>query len=480
MEIISRLSDINDGDTLILFCGDNWKRSSNDVDHGEVNLLELVPTKYNTFTVSLASSALEKDCSDKRDSKCDVSECKSPAAAEVIDLEDCSSSNESSAAIDDNDGDGVSCDFEVYSISSDDSSGIEDVTEIYLAKRNAELQQLIDDAEEINDSDAEEDAETDQYITGKKRKRQSHRSPSCLIEILIDEKDMPIFPGARVGKDTDNDDSHDNENNRSIKQRIIKLLNTGFHGESNEHEARNAMKLARRLMERYNLDQAVLLQERGDGSLNDFSTTNDDDGSALRGGMVTVKVINKKSRKPLSSLPRWLNYLIGTVSLNFHVDALKSSNRGTHTTCEGECSVTFYGLRVNVQLAAYAYKIAGERCSQMASTYHDEPPSKKLLPARNLAAITRTARLSYALGVVDGLHRDVKEGLRKEEEKRKEKLSKAQQRAANGSCGTDKDEQGKGIAKTQLDQLERENNAHLALIDHHKKIAADVLKVRYH
>ena len=250
------------------------------------------------------------------------------------------------------------------------------------------------------------------------------------------------------------------------------------------------MKLARRLMERYNLDQALLLQERGDGSLNDFSTTNDDE-SVLRGGMVTVNVINKKSRKPLSCLPRWLNYLIRTVSLNFHVDAFLSSNRGTRTNSEGECSVTFYGLRVNVQLAAYAYKIAGERCSQMASTYHDEPPSKKLLPTRNLAAITRTARLSYALGVVDGLHRDVKEGLRKEEEKRKEKLSKAQQRAANGeayddesvgdgSCGADKDEQGKGIAKTQLDQLERENNAHLALIDHHKKIAADVLKVCYH
>ncbi len=84
---------------------------------------------------------------------------------------------------------------------------------------------------------------------------------------------MPICPGVLVGQDTDNDDSHDNESNRSIKQRIIKLLNTGFHGKSNEHEARNAMKLARRLMERYNSDQAVLLQERGDGSLNDFSPT---------------------------------------------------------------------------------------------------------------------------------------------------------------------------------------------------------------
>ncbi len=208
--------------------------------------------------------------------------------------------------------------------------------------------------------------------------------------------------------------------------------------------------------------------------------------------MVTVRVINKKSRKPLSSLPRWLNYLIGTVSLNFHVDVFKSLNRGARTTSAGECSVTFYGLRVNVQLTSYAYKIAGQRWSQMVSTYHDEPPSKKLLSRRNLAAITPTARLSYALGVVNGLHRDVKEGLRKEEKERKEKLKRAQQRAANGetndesdcdsdgACSADNDEQGQGIATTQLDRLERENNAHLALIDHHKKIAADVLKVRFH
>jgi hypothetical protein len=407
----------------------------------------------------------------------------------VIDLVDCSSSDDSSPAMDSNGcGGGARSDCEVYSIASDDSSDIEDVTEIYLAKRNEEMKQMIDDAEEVNETD-DEGVEVKQGMSGNKRKRQSYRSPSCLIEILIDEKDMPLCPGARLDKDAGtNAASDDIDNNRSIKQRIVKLLNTGFHGESNEHEARNAMKLARKLMDRYNLDQAVLLQERGDGSLNDFSTANDDDGSALTGGLVTVKIINKKSKKPLSSLPRWLNYLIGTVSMNFHVDAFKSVNNGDPSSA-GECSVTFYGLRANTQLASYAYKIAGERCSQMASTYHDEPPSKKLLPTRNLAATTRTARLSYALGVVNGLHRDVKEGLRKEEAKRQEKLKRAQQRAANGEVyhhgsASDSDEDTaaddqkvQGGGRTELEHLERVNTAHLALIDHYKKIAADVLKV---
>ena len=488
METISKLSDINHGGNLILCCGDNWKQFSDADEHGEVNLLELIPSKFRMYRISLASSTPTNDC---EESKLKKSECRPPSsvapAPEVIDLADCSSSDDNSPGMDSDAGGGARSDFEVYSIASDDSSDIEDVTEIYLAKRNEEMKQMIDDAEEVNDTD-DEGVEVKQGTSGNKRKRQSHRSPSCLIEILIDEKDMPLCPGVRLDTDADNEASHDIGNNRSIKQRIVKLLNTGFHGESNEHEARNAMKLARKLMDRYNLDQAVLLQERGDGSLNDFSTANDDDGSALTGGLVTVKIINKKSKKPLSSLPRWLNYLIGTVGLNFHVDAFKSVNNGAPSSA-GECSVTFYGLRANVQLAAYAYKIAGERCSQMASTYHDEPPSKKLLPTRNLAASTRTARLSYALGVVNGLHSDVKEGLRKEEAKRQEKLKRAQQRAANGEAyhhgsASDSDEDAatedqkvQGGGKTELEHLERENTAHLALIDHHKKIAADVLKV---
>jgi hypothetical protein len=109
---------------------------------------------------------------------------------------------------------------------------------------------------------------------------------------------------------------------------------------------------------------------------------------------------------------------------------------------------------------------------------------------------------------VNGLERDVKEGLRREEERRKEKLRKAQRAAKEGEsyhqdgdsdidgCGeevvadcqtkttddignsTIDNEEANSTTIAHLDKLERENTAHLALIDHHKKIASDVLKVR--
>lgn len=400
---------------------------------------------------------------------------------------------------------------------SDGSSSVEDVTDLMLAKRSEHAQKLIDDAEEIHDDSDQDCAENQKTVERKRRKVASSSSTSkrrrprkeSTIEVIIDEKDLPSCPGAKVSQDDENGSScgglsTNKRVDHSIKQRIVKLLNTGFHGESNEHESRNAMKLARRLMERYNLDKAMLLQERGDGSLNDFSTANDDDGSALHGGIVTAKIRNRKSTKPLSSLPRWHDFLIQTVCMNFHVEAFKTLARNSPRRT-GECSVTFYGIRTNAQLAAYAFKIASERCSLMAAAY--EPP-RKVLPTRDQVVETRKARLSYALGIVNGLERDVKEGLRREEERRKEKLRKAQRAAKEGEsyhqdgdsdidgCGeevvadcqtkttddignsTIDNEEANSTTIAHLDKLERENTAHLALIDHHKKIASDVLKVR--
>jgi hypothetical protein len=425
-------------------------------------------------------------------------------------------SSESGASEDDEGGDnGISQAAEGVDSDSDDSSGVEDVTELMLAKRSERARKMIEDAEEIDD-DSDQGCAENQKTAGTKRrkvasspstnKRRRPRNVESTIEVIIDEKDIPSCPGAKVSQDNDSASSPgrpstDKGAEHSIKQRIVKLLNTGFHGESNEHEARNAMKLARRLMERYNLDQALLMQERGDGSLNDFSTANDDDGSALRGGIVTARIRNRKSAKPLSSLPRWHDFLIQTVCMNFHVEAFKTLNRNP----AAESSVTFYGIRTNAQLAAYAFKISSERCSLMAAAY--EPP-REMLSTRKQVVETKKARLSYALGIVNGLERDVKEGLRREEERRREELRRAQNAAKKGEpyhqdCESDIDgcdeggvvhshttkktdeignsiitnEEANSNAVTPLDKLERENTAHLALIDHHKKIASDVLKV---
>ena len=121
----------------------------------------------------------------------------------------------------------------------------------------------------------------------------------------------------------------------------------------------------------------------------------------------------------------------------------------------------------------------------MAATYEPSTKVSILTAASQKAKETKTARLSYALGIVNGLEQDVKEGQRKEEENRKEKLRRAQQRAAgSGEAHQESDDESQQgeLAKDEassndLNKLEQENTAHLALIDHHKKIATDVLKV---
>jgi len=94
----------------------------------------------------------KKSCIDNDDPKCNVSECKPSAATKVIDLKDGSRSEDSPPAIDNSDGGGVTCNDEVISISSEDSSDVEDVTGLHLAQRNEELQKMIRDLREENES----------------------------------------------------------------------------------------------------------------------------------------------------------------------------------------------------------------------------------------------------------------------------------------------------------------------------------------
>ena len=571
---IKQLSDIQDGDTLMLCCGDYTMEIQDSSKKAEVDFLSLLPLSHQANVSVAAVTAPESDAEhatsadveekkgDVKDHHCcidvddgdddsvieDVTELyavqsKSRASPEIIEVEDVSEDDSLVEASDKkakasttndrrdqnkngHDREDESCDSSSENDNDDSeddetssresnnnsSSDIEDVTEIMLEKKRRQAKQNMELAEEL-----ESDPEVTVNSRGTKRKKRksSGRQSTAAkrkrtkitespIEVLIDEKDIPIAPGAKSQEDDgkNGDTEGDGDKHHSMKQRIIKLLNTGFHGESNENEARNAMKLARRLMERHNLDQAVLLQERGDGSLNDFSTTNDGtDGSMFRGGIVTAKIRNRKKKSSLSSLPRWNDFLVQPICANFRVEAFKTMERGNRLW-DGECSVTFYGIRTNAQLAAYAFKMASERIALMAASY--DPPTT------GTAAVTRTARLSYALGIVNGLDRDIKEGLRKEEERRKSKLAKARRAAKTGesydedgsnvsdsdgigeSCADDGDEghnlkemeedhsEQKTKIAGQLEKLEREDSAQLALIDEHKKIASNVLKVSLH
>ena len=577
---IEQLSEIYDGDKLILSCGGYAKKDSSDGGGSRrssgTDLLSLVPSKYNNVKVQLvsASSANMQGTDDDNDTGF-VEEVDNASDSEVEDVTPKKKKRSSSPEIidissgdDDNEDKSDTCfwefdkqghmrrnadhemmqknsksnnnadarlggsakwsgedqsdtssdvdqecsDEEVISISSDSddsSSDVEDVTDMCMAKLKEEKQQQMEKAEEIDDSDSGDKKvasgkkkkkaarPSKQQPTAKRRKKKPLESP---IQVLLDDKDLPICPGAKSVEDN----AENNQVDHSIKQRIVKLLNTGFHDESNEHEARNAMKLARRLCERYNLDQAVLLQERGDGSLNSFSTSNESEGS-LQGGIVTAKIRNRKTNKPPSALPRWHDYLVNPICLNFHVEAFKTVARSTALKL-GECSVTFYGIRTNAQLAAYAFKVASERISLMSASYN--PPRTSIQSRAKQTAETKNARLSYALGIVNGLKKDVEKGLQEEEDRRNAKLRQAQKASKSGEAyHEDSASEGEvddksyddhnntgsmklaedevvnhpGItnsnATCHLEKLERENSAQLALVDHQKKIASDVLKV---
>ncbi|KAL7546362.1 hypothetical protein ACHAWF_014251, partial [Thalassiosira exigua] len=361
---------------------------------------------------------------------------------------------------------------------SNTSSGVEDVTEMMLAKRREDLREQTNNTEAIAGCD-----EGALATAGSKRKRiksvrRTKKPTESPIEVLLDDKDLPNSPGAEAVTETVSGSPGDSGVDDSIKQRIIKLLNMGFHEESNEQEAKNALKLAHRLIERHNLDQALIMQQRGDGSLNDFSTCKNGN-AALQGGMVTVRIQDRKRGKPLNQLDRWINNLVTPVVLNFRVKAFVTCRRG-NSSKEGRCWVTFYGIKGNAQLAAYAFKVACERIALMKVCY--EPPRREGLFGSEQGSKTREARLSYALGVVDGLTKSVKEEMQNEEEERQSNLNRARQASKTGEAYEEDCDGGTGkrgsacFSAGKSDEFEQENTAYLALIDHREKIALDVLK----
>ncbi len=341
---------------------------------------------------------------------------------------------------------------------SDDSS-IEDVTDQVMRDRQKQKagQKPIDISGGESDEDYEREADNEDYEShaddlsyaddddfGSDKKRKAKASASKRgkrvykqkdppLEVLMNNKDVPAAPGKR-DCDQDGTRPEPDEQDRlqesstlfggpgadqAVKDRIIKLLNTGFHANSNENEAKNAMKLAQRLMRKHNLSQAMLLKERdanGGGV----------DNEVLKGGLVEVKIVNRKTRKP-SQFARWLASLVHPIAKNFDVESYYSVTRGY------ECSVTFYGIYTNCQLAGYAFRVAAERISQMAA---EHKPTKHAW--RTIA--TKSARLSYALGIVSGIDDEVDATIQREKEKRERKLERARQAVSKGEAYEESDD----------------------------------------
>ena len=336
-----------------------------------------------------------------------------------------------------------------------DKEDIQDVTDEMLEKREAKKEVIecmsasSDDEEEeeeavLSEDDFEENYESssenesdassfhgdedcskreDAKLRARKRKRKEPKESS--LEVLISPKDMPSAPGTKPGDIDYNGHLEESStlftkggaaDDIAVKQRVMKLLNTGFHENSNEHEAKNAMKLAQRLMRKHNLSQAMLLRER------DAKEKGGEHEEILKGGMVKVSIVYRKTQRP-AQFSRWISRLVHPLGKNFTVKSF-------HQICRGyECKVTFYGIYTNCQLAAYAFKVATERISLMMTEYE---PVKSPWDYKKVS--TKSARISYALGIVRGIDQEVDATIRREKEHQQRKLEQARQAVSKGEA----------------------------------------------
>jgi hypothetical protein len=292
-----------------------------------------------------------------------------------------------------------------------------------------------------DDSDFVEE-ENDTEPSKPKARAKKPPIPESPLKVLMDAKDIPAAPGKRDSPEEEGQSDNRNSNgmeevstlvdgtgrrkaDQEVKERVLKLLNTGFHDQSNENEAKNAMKLAQKLMRKHNLSQALLLKERQERHKHG---TNDDSSEILKGGVVKVRIIYRKTGKP-SLFARWISNLMNPVAENFDVKSFYSCRKGIR------CSVTFYGIYTNAQLAGYAFKVAIERISQMMTQYRPEKNPW------NQGITTQSSRLSYALGIVEGIQEEVDRTAEAEKQRRQRKLERAKLAVAKGEAYEESDDE---------------------------------------
>ena len=431
--LIEDASDIVDGDTLVLRYSHTVTVKSETQDEGDDGI-------GNDGNAPVGSKR------DDDNSSVETVPHKPPEDVEVIEISDDSdddSASTSSSEDDDEDddeyesnADDLSCDEteetkEPSNKSTDLSCGETEETK----KSSSKPKDIScgDNPEEINNPSIESRdlscGETEET------KKPSIKSKDPPLQVHMNEQDTPSAPGVNSEDLSDSEDFSEVatltsfgdhvkfDTDQAVKSKIIKLLNTGFHDGSNEHEAKKAMKHAQRLMQKHNLSQALLLKEREEES--SIVGGVDDGEKVLKGGLVKVRIVYRKTQKP-AQMARWISKLMGTVAKNFGVKSYKTVRRGR------KCCATFYGIYMNCQLAAYAFRVAVERISQMAAEHKPAPGS---------SVSTKSSRLSYALGIKRGIADAVDENIEQEKKRHERKLERARRAVASGEAYEESDDE---------------------------------------
>ena len=231
--------------------------------------------------------------------------------------------------------------------------------------------------------------------TSKKARTTGPKQQPATVEAVPDEASMPDAPEITPSTGSDAADGVSD----GTKARIAKLLKTAY-SEGNEHEQQQALKMAKRLLEKYNLTQADI-----EGKFTDES---------LPGGTaeVTLRLIVKgvPSNDPPKQFERWWDLMAGTVAKNFAVKCYITRRKG---------KIVFYGILKNCQTAAFAYSLAFNFTHVNQRNYIVPEGEYEMGRLRgwtqtSKGAYTTNARRNYTLGVVNGLDQKVEETLREE------------------------------------------------------------------
>eukprot|EP00561_Arcocellulus_cornucervis_P007231 CAMPEP_0185826070 /NCGR_PEP_ID=MMETSP1322-20130828/31359_1 /TAXON_ID=265543 /ORGANISM="Minutocellus polymorphus, Strain RCC2270" /LENGTH=734 /DNA_ID=CAMNT_0028523795 /DNA_START=22 /DNA_END=2229 /DNA_ORIENTATION=+ len=454
--LIEDASDIVDGDTLVLRYSHTVTVKSETQDEGDDGI-------GNDGNAPVGSKR------DDDNSSVETVPHKPPEDVEVIEISDDSdddSASTSSSEDDDEDddeyesnADDLSCDEteetkEPSNKSTDLSCGETEETK----KSSSKPKDIScgDNPEEINNPSIESRdlscGETEET------KKPSIKSKDPPLQVHMNEQDTPSAPGVNSEDLSDSEDFSEVatltsfgdrvkfDTDQAVKSKIIKLLNTGFHDGSNEHEAKKAMNHAQRLMQKHNLSQALLLKEREEESSRVRGV--DDGEKVLKGGLVKVRIVYRKTQKP-AQMARWISKLMGTVAKNFGVKSYNTDGpldcnlmgtvaknfgvKSYKTVRRGrKCCATFYGIYMNCQLAAYAFRVAVERISQMAAEHKPAPGS---------SVSTKSSRLSYALGIKRGIADAVDENIEQEKKRHERKLERARRAVASGEAYEESDDE---------------------------------------
>lgn len=190
--------------------------------------------------------------------------------------------------------------------------------------------------------------------------------------VFIKPEDVPLAPGPAPSTHEEETEAEQTTTEKEkddllkIKSRIKKMLDLGLHPGTSDAESLQSMRVAQKLLTKFNLKQVDILNHTGDNN-NETNRKKGADNN-LRGGTVHVELRKRVDGEANIDTPlpetwsheakiarkspqmSWIIDLARPVCTNFDVKYYTSTSSLRN-------EVVFYGVYTNVQLAAYAFKV---------------------------------------------------------------------------------------------------------------------------